>query len=674
MKNQSLTEANKLTEQGDYPRALEIYEKASIDNPKIATILKRNIQYVKQKMAREKMKHKPNEIEKINFMGLEDKYYPETNEEVTHSIIKPIAFYLPQFHPFKENNEWWGKGFTEWKNVTKEKPNYAGHYQPHLPTDLGFYDLRVSETMEEQAKLAKKYGIHGFSYYYYWFAGKTLMETPLTMMLNNKNIDMPFCLTWANENWTRRWDGKENDVLIAQKHSMEDSKAFIWNLEKYFKDARYIKVNNKPLLIIYRATIIPDIEETAKMWREEVKKMGFEGLHLVCAQTFGIKSPEPYGFDAAVEFPPHTVVSGDIKEDVYVKNPKYEGHIYDYNQVVQNAISNKEPSYTLYRGVMLSWDNTARKQNNSHIFHNFSLGKYMQWLDHCCFNLANNSKHNENEKFMFINAWNEWAEGTHLEPDQKYGHGYLKATRVILEKYKKTWTKKNPKPKQSNEYAIILHAHYPESITEIADYISNIKPCDIYVTCTNIEAANKCLELLPDAHIELTPNRGRDILPFINILRKIHHLNYKGICKIHTKRSIYRSDGDQLRKSALEALLSPKSITKVKAIFSQDSLAGTITPKSLAIEHNSKNLHFNYANIVYATKKMNIPLSLSHFPAGSMFWFKQRALDRILNLSEDDFPIEDGLVDGTMPHAIERLLSITADGIGYKSIILDTHE
>jgi lipopolysaccharide biosynthesis protein len=671
MTKYSLAEANKLTEQGEYSRALEIYEKASTNHPKIETMLKSNIQYVKQKMSREKMNRRPNQIEKINFMGMEEKYYPETQEEVVNTIIKPIAFYLPQFHPFKENNEWWGKGFTEWKNVTKAKPNYAGHYQPHLPTDLGFYDLRVSETMVEQAKLAKKYGIHGFSYYYYWFAGKTLMETPLTMMLNNKDIDIPFCLTWANENWTRRWDGQENDVLMAQKHSMEDSKAFIWNLEKYFKDERYIKVNNKPLLIIYRASIIPEIEETAKMWRKEVKKMGFNGLHLVCAQTFGIKSPEPYGFDAAVEFPPHTVVSGDIKEDVHVKNPKYEGHIYDYNQVVQNAISNKETPYTLYRGVMLSWDNTARKQNNSHIFHNFSLEKYMQWLDHCCFNLAHNSNHNENEKFIFINAWNEWAEGTHLEPDQRYGHGYLTATAKVLNKYTKIWRNDSIPPAQTSDYAVILHAHYPESINEIAKYINNLKPCDIYITCTNIEAAEKCKSYFPQATLELVPNKGRDILPFIETLRKIHHLNYKAICKVHTKKSVYREDGEQLRKSALDSLLSPKSIKTVKELFNSSPSIGTITPRSIAVAHTSKNLHFNYANIVYAAQKMQIPFVLDNFPAGSMFWFKQHSLDRLLTLSTEDFAIEEGLVDGTMPHAIERLLTLVASGIGYKSIVID---
>ena len=225
------------------------------------------------------------DILKVAFDTTINKFVEYQENQAINPLVKLIAFYLPQFHPFPENDKWWGKGFTEWSNVGKALPNYVGHYQPHCPIHLGYYDLRIPEIMEEQAKLAKAYGVYGFNYYFYWFAGKVLMEKPLEMMLENKKVDIPFCLTWANENWTRRWDGLENDVLIAQNHSKEDSLEFIRYLIKYFKDERYILIDGKPLLIVYRANIIPDIYAIADSWRKEVRLHGFPDLYLVAAQT-----------------------------------------------------------------------------------------------------------------------------------------------------------------------------------------------------------------------------------------------------------------------------------------------------------------------------------------------------------------------------------------------------
>ena len=223
----------------------------------------------------------------------------------THTAIKLIAFYLPQFHPFPENDRWWGKGFTEWTNVTKAKPNFKGHYQPHRPIHLGYYDLRVPEVMQEQAQLAKNYGVYGFSYYFYWFDGVVLMETPLRAMLNNKSIDMPFCLTWANENWTRRWTGDEQDVLIAQNYSETDAIALLQYMMDYFQDERYIRIDGKPIFIIYRPNDIPNIKQISHLWRKEAEKHGLPGLYLISVKFYNMTAPEDIGFDALVEFPPH---------------------------------------------------------------------------------------------------------------------------------------------------------------------------------------------------------------------------------------------------------------------------------------------------------------------------------------------------------------------------------
>jgi lipopolysaccharide biosynthesis protein len=385
-----------------------------------------------------KKKRKLTSYAAVNCSGsihdeIEDEYVEYREHKKFDSRIKVVAFYLPQFHPFKENDQWWGKGFTEWINVSKAKPNFVKHYQPHLPIHLGFYDLRLPENMIEQAKLAKNYGISGFNFYYYWFDGKLLMYKPFEILLKHKEIDIDFCITWANENWTRKWDGLENDVLIAQNHSDDDSIKFIESLYKYFEDDRYIRIDNKPVLIIYRADIIQDIKRIGNLWRAKVKEAGFDDIYLICAQTFGIKSPKKFGFDAAMEFPPHSVSNTVVNNQVDIINDRFNGYIYDYKQVVDIALKFKSPRYNLFRTAMLSWDNTARKQNHSHIFHNFSIKDYKRWLLH----IVSNSyeKENDNETLVFINAWNEWAEGTHLEPDRKYGYGYLQATYDVLKRY-----------------------------------------------------------------------------------------------------------------------------------------------------------------------------------------------------------------------------------------------
>lgn len=375
-----------------------------------------------------------------------------------HPLVKLIAFYLPQFHPFRENDEWWGKGFTEWTNVGRALPNYVGHYQPHCPIHHGYYDLRVPKVMEEQARLAREYGIYGFSYYFYWFDGNILMDMPLESMLANKKVDIPFCLTWANENWSRRWDGREDDVLISQNHSDKDSLAFIRHLVKYFQDERYIRIDGKPVLIIYRADMIPNMAATAKIWRDEMAQHGIGGLYLIAAQSFDIRSPVAFDFDASVEFPPHTVHKVEVGDELELINPDFKGHIYNYEQVVANAILSEEPDYKLYRTAMLTWDNTARRQFQSTIFHGFSLQLYQEWLSSIIDKVSFNPKYNADEKLVFVNAWNEWAEGTHLEPDQKFGYGYLQTTYDAL----------RHAGDPSHQIIIVTHDAYPHGAQYLA--------------------------------------------------------------------------------------------------------------------------------------------------------------------------------------------------------------
>jgi GT2 family glycosyltransferase len=349
------------------------------------------------------------------------------------SKIRLIAFYLPQYHPIPENDLWWGKGFTEWTNVAKARPNFEGHYQPHIPADLGFYDLRLPEARHEQAMLARHYGVYGFCYYYYWFGGKRLLNRPLDEVLKTGEPDLPFCVCWANENWTRRWDGQESRILIAQRHSRADDIHFINSLLPAFRDERYIRVYGKPLLIVYRLNLLPNPKETAMRWREQCLKAGIGDIYLASMQSFNTLAdgddPKLYGFDAAVEFPPHGMgVVADPPSPL--SNLDFHGLIYDYVATARNFINKKIPPYPMFRSVMPSWDNTARRQDAGHIFINATPEHYRHWLSEI---LDKTRKFNRgDERLVFVNAWNEWGEGNHLEPDRKYGHGFLEATRDAL--------------------------------------------------------------------------------------------------------------------------------------------------------------------------------------------------------------------------------------------------
>jgi hypothetical protein len=347
--------------------------------------------------------------------------------------VRLIAFYLPQFHPIPENDLWWGKGFTEWTKVTKAQPLFEGHYQPQLPADLGFYDLRLPEVREAQAALAKEYGIFGFCYYYYWFAGKRLLHRPLDEILETKKPDFPFCVCWANENWTRRWDGAEHDILMAQEHSPEQNKAFAESLIHILLDERYIRINGEPLLIVYRSDLLPDTLHTTEQWRDVFRRNGVGEVHLCLAITCfsGYVDPVSVGFDSALQFPPHCVPARQILPSEMVgMHPDFTGELYDYQDMAINAVTESLPDFKMFLGAMPSWDNTARRGSSAHAFINSNPDLYEFWLRGAI--EKTKQRHSGDEQIVFINAWNEWAEGAHLEPDQKYGHSHLLATRKAL--------------------------------------------------------------------------------------------------------------------------------------------------------------------------------------------------------------------------------------------------
>ena len=341
---------------------------------------------------------------------------------------KALAFYLPQYHPIPENDEWWGPGFTEWHNVTKARPLFPGHYQPHIPGELGFYDLRIPEVRAAQAQLARDHGVHGFIYYHYWFHGRRLLERPFEEVLASGEPDFPFALCWANEEWTRGWDAQTGHVLMRQEFSEEDDRAHIRDLLRAFKDPRYITIDGRPLMLVYRPTLLPDSRRTSAIWREEVQKAGFPDLYLCWVESWGPppgnKGPGPFGLDASVGFMP---LQG---EQVHAPLETLRGHrVLDYRSAAQAEIENLERSWKRFPSVMVSWDNTARRARGATIYQGATPDQYQHWLQVTADSLADVRPE---ENYLFILAWNEWAEGNHLEPDQRYGRAFLEATRSVL--------------------------------------------------------------------------------------------------------------------------------------------------------------------------------------------------------------------------------------------------
>jgi hypothetical protein len=358
--------------------------------------------------------------------------------EGTPSAPQLIAFYLPQFHPIPENDLWWGKGFTEWTNVARARPSFPEHVQPRLPSDLGFYDLRVPDTRAAQAAMARAHGITAFCYYHYWFSGRRLLERPFNEVLSSGEPDFPFLLCWANENWTRRWDGHDREVLIAQSHSLEDDRNHLRALAPAFADPRYVRLGGHPVFLVYRTELLPNPTQTADVWREEAHRLGIGEICLGRIESFvsGIP-PQTIGFDFAVEFAPRWVAvpgrifGGGLRsvlrktrllQDGYVRNA-----VRSYGEMMTSMLAWPEPDYPLFRGACPSWDNTPRRRSNATIFHGADPALLQTWVETL---LSRRRDFRGAPAPIFLNAWNEWAEGAQLEPCSIFGRGFLEAVRT----------------------------------------------------------------------------------------------------------------------------------------------------------------------------------------------------------------------------------------------------
>jgi len=364
----------------------------------------------------------------------------EPEQPASHrAALRYLAFYLPQYHPIPQNDAWWGEGFTDWTNVTNAQPSFSGHYQPHLPSeDLGFYDLRDPETRFLQAQLASRYGVDGFVYYHYWFLGQRLLERPFDAVLASGRPELPFCVCWANENWTRNWDGGDGSLLIEQRYDSADDVDHIRWLASAFADARYIRVDGRPLLLVYRAARLPFPQRTADVWRSEAMRLGVGEPYLCSVESFAEERADPraLGFDASVEFPaglagwprrgPQLVLPPGTAKRGGAEGTATGAQLraFSYPVASELALTRPAPEYKRFRCVTPGWDNSPRHPAQPTVFVGSTPETYERWLSRTA---AEFTPYSAGENLVFVNAWNEWGESNHLEPDRRWGYAYLEA-------------------------------------------------------------------------------------------------------------------------------------------------------------------------------------------------------------------------------------------------------
>lgn len=575
-----------------------------------------------------------------------------------------VAFYLPQFHPIPENDAWWGKGFTEWRNVARALPQFDGHHQPRLPADLGFYDLRNVDTMREQARLAREYGIGAFCFYFYWFGGKTLLEAPLRQWLADRSIDLPFCLCWANEKWSRRWDGRGDDILIDQAHGDADDLAFIAHVADYLRDPRALRIEGRPLLLVYRPGLLPDARATAARWRDWCRAHGVGEIHLAYVQSFERPAPADIGFDSAVEFPPNLSQPQAIGACQRLLNPDYDGDVLDWRGLTGEARARPLPAHT-FPGVNPGWDNEPRRSGKGRVYLHASPRGYRDWLhDTIRHRLADAPA---SRRLVFINAWNEWAEGAVLEPDARLGHAWLEATRQAL-------ARATAPAAPASRPCAVVHAWHVDVFDELLARLraSGVDWRLVVTTAPErADAVRACLDRSGvAAELAVFENRGRDILPFLHVADRLLDEGVEVVLKLHTKRSAHREDGDTWRDDLLDKLLSPARAATLAAAFGADPGLGLLAP-----EGHLQPLHYfwgaNEDNVRRLATRIGVPApdpDRDRFIAGSMFWARLPALRPLLDAHLDPqlFEPERGQVDGTCAHAIERLFALSAQAAGFR--------
>lgn len=631
----------------------------------------------------------------LSVTGYDAEYQDNADYSSCTTDVKPLAFYLPQYHTFPENDAWWGKDFTEWVNVRSGKPGFEGHYQPREPhPDFGYYCLEDIEVIRKQAQLAKQHGIYGFVFYYYWFSGKRLMEKPVDMLLCHPEIDLPFCLCWANENWTRAWDGKNKDVLISQEYSDLDDERFMVDLKPYLEDPRYIRIHQKPLVIVYNPGEIPDCHKSFAIWRKKARELGIgEILIWTCetanntAKTLKITDC----IDAIVEFPPHNM----WMDSIAIKGVDLKGKsafLYHYGMLAEDRITRMKTEnpgpVPVHHSVMLGWDNAARRKDGWFTYCGFSLKALYRWM----LSTVDRTRKDfpEEERFCFINAWNEWGEGTYLEPDKKYGYSSINTVSKALFSlpFRDDLKIMNPIQDQSalteqsrltQKVSIAVHVHmfYLETLEETIENLNHIPfPYDCYIS-TDTAGKREVIEEIMDetcnaqkVFVQVFENRGRDVAPFLVQMHDVLS-QYKYICHIHSKKSKWNDHGNEWRKYNFRHLFGcEENIRQIIHQFETDSKLGMIMPETYPVLELQAEWGGNKKGVEELLNRMGIKADLPNdpvFPVGNMFWARSEAITPLfqLDLKQNDFPEEEGQVNATIAHCIERSWIYIIESAGY---------
>lgn len=606
-----------------------------------------------------------------------------------------VAIYLPQFHPFKENDEAWGRGFTEWTNVTASPARFVGQQQPVLPSDLGFYDLRIPEIMKQQIDLAKKYGLYGFQFYYYWFSGKKAMELPVNTLLKHTEWDFHFSICWANENWTRKWDGGDKDIIFEQKDLPDDPINFITDVSHILNDSRYILEDGKPILTVYRVELLRDPARYVSVWRDYFRKEFGKELWLIGHSYDAAVDPKAFGFDATMDFTPIGSLQPTLKpwvddrkyltDTIFSRNKlldeAWRGNVVDFRFIAKQEIANLSKNAADYKTVSPSWSNEARRKgNDSYTFANSSPEIFAHWLD-AIIDFETNVK-KKTAPIVLLNAWNEWAEGAMVEPSMHMGHNSLLRIAEVVSAYSAEQRNKEAFPafgvmrSKKARLAVVIHLHYIDMWPTFAEKLARIDvPFDLFVSVP-LEHRSLQLEKTGPMHLQTTivpvPNRGRDVLPFIMVATRLRGQGYDYILKVHSKKSLHRTDGDNWLSDVLSKLLPSTGVRTIIDTLKEAS-TGAVGPDGHTVSL-SRHMGGNRPRVSRLVEDMAgksyskfIKNEDTHpFFGATMFWCRADFLNPLLDLylMPSDFEEELGQIDSTTAHALERVFGMILHKVG----------
>ena len=556
--------------------------------------------------------------------------------------VRLIAFYTS-----------WGLSESDWANLAAARSQFAGHLQPRQPGDLGCYDPGDPLTFKHQIELARLYGLEGFCFDFSGRKSPGELEEPLKTFIANPDLYFPFCLCWHSEK------------AAEQPYSEQDYRMHCESIVSSMKDPRYIHINGRPLLLLAGFDLKPAVDEAIRLLKEKSLAAGLGQIYLVSLSEAKKAWSDRGMFDAAVESVPYRLAEAEVSDQVEL--PDQGGpNIYDWRVFVKNSRNYAVPAYKTFRTLCPSWDDTPRLKDNSTIFILSSPAAYQEWLCNVIEDTMERFSHPE-ERLVFLNAWNRWSEGAYLEPDRQQGYAYLEATRMALVRCSKV--EQHKLSAQRRTLAVVIHAFYEDVLQELLDHLQEIKflPLMLYVSTIPEKRAiieNKLAESGLLYQFFTFENRGRDILPFLKILPRVMEDGHRYLIKVHTKKSLHRVDGEDLRHDIIDKLLSADQVSRHYDYLETNPRVGILGPRDHVVPM-SYYYEKNAARIEELAPRLGITKERVHrlsFVAGSMFMARTEALVPLLNLALDDdhFELEAGQVDGTLAHALERLFAVSA--------------